>query len=52
MPFISATVCAGTCSSAISQPKAVAVPMMSMTMPVVRTAPPTASVKPAQSRLR
>ena len=52
IPRMKATVCAGTCSSAISQPKAVAVPMISMTIPVVRTAPPTASRKPDQFRLR
>jgi hypothetical protein len=52
MPRISATVCAGTCKSAISQPKDVAVPMISMTMPVVRAAPPTASVNPSQVRPR
>jgi hypothetical protein len=52
MPRIIATVSAGTCKSAISQPKAVAAPMISITIPVVRVAPPTASRNSRQVRLR
>ena len=46
--FIEATSAAGTFRNAISHEKAAAMPMMSSTMAVVRTAPIVAWMKPSQ----